>query len=154
MPDPKPFTLTAVARWGDMDSNAHMANTAYLDLAVESRFAYFESQGFPASAFARHGIGPVVQEDVVTYFAEVRLRERIDVTLEMAALSADASRFRLRNVFRRADGRVAARLVTSGGWLDLAARRLTAPPAGLRAALENLARTEDFVVLADSGASR
>ena len=31
-----PFSLTVPARWGDMVFNAHMANTAYLDLGAET----------------------------------------------------------------------------------------------------------------------
>ena len=142
-----PFSLTVPARWGDMDFNAHMANTAYLDLGAEARLAYFETQGFSAGEFQRHGIGPVVQEDVLTYFAEIRLRESVRVTLELAGLSADGARFRFRNLFHRADAKLAARLSSTGGWLDLAQRRLTAPPDALRLVLENLSRTEDFVVL-------
>ncbi|MEO8751395.1 MAG: thioesterase family protein [Casimicrobiaceae bacterium] len=148
MTDPTPFSLTVPARWGDMDFNAHMANTAYLDLAAETRFAYFETQGFAAGEFVRHGIGPVVREDVLTYFAEIRLREPVRVTLECAALAADGARFRLRNIFYRADAKIAARLLTTGGWLDLKLRRLAVPPDALREAMANLARTEDFTVLA------
>ena len=44
-----------------------------------------------------------------------------------------------------------AALVTSeGGWLDLAARRLTVPPDDLAAAMWSLPRTADFASLPSS----
>lgn len=36
------FSHSFRAGWGEMDLNAHMANTAYLDLAADTRFMYFE----------------------------------------------------------------------------------------------------------------
>jgi len=68
----------------------------------------------------------------------------VTVTLELAGISPDASRFRLRNDFFRQDGTLAARLTTTGGWLDLAQRRLVVPPEALAGALNALARSADF----------
>jgi acyl-CoA thioester hydrolase len=45
---------------------------------------------------------------------------------------------------------LAARVTSTGGWLDLKARRLIAPPVALLAALRLLARTEDFAALPSS----
>lgn len=146
----EPFVSTFHVGWGDLDSNAHMKNTAYLDKAVDTRMLFFQGQGFSMREFERWRVGPVVQRDEIEYFRELRLLESVRITLTLAGLSADGSRFRLRNEFYRADGKLAARLTSSGGWLDLAARRLTVPPAGLAAALQALARTEDFEPLPSS----
>ncbi len=59
-------------------------------------------------------------------------------------MSDDATRFRLRNEFYREDGKLSARLTTTGGWLDLAARKLTVPPENMIAVLKNLVRSNDF----------
>jgi hypothetical protein len=37
-----------------------------------------------------------------------------------------------------------------GGWLDLTARRLTAPPEGIVRAFQGLVRTDDFATLKSS----
>ena len=37
------FQKTLVAGWGDMDFNAHMRNTAYLDTSADVRMMYFAS---------------------------------------------------------------------------------------------------------------
>jgi acyl-CoA thioester hydrolase len=134
------------AGWGTMDFNGHMRNTAYLDLAADVRLLFFADRGFPIAELRRLGIGPVVRRDEVEYFREVHLMQTVRVTLALHGLSADGSRFAIRNDFYRGDT-LAARVTSSGGWLDLAARRLTAPPPALLAALQAATRTEDFAEL-------
>lgn len=138
------FTRTFHVGWGDLDANAHMKNIAYLDKAVDVRMMYFQEQGFPMSEFERLQIGPVVMRDEIDYYREFRLLESITITLSVAGLNSDVSRFRLRNELYRADGQLAARLTSLIGWLDLTKRKLTIPPANLAVALRNLTRSEDF----------
>jgi acyl-CoA thioester hydrolase len=138
------FERTLMAGWGDMDFNAHMRNTAYLDKAGDVRMLFFASHGFPMTEFARLRIGPVVVKDELEYLREVHLLDELKVSLAVAGLSEDGSRFLLRNEFRRPDDKLAARVTSSGGWLDLSTRKLVAPPEGLLAAMNELPRTEDF----------
>lgn len=151
MTTPTVFQKTMIAGWGDMDFNAHMRNTAFLDKAADLRFIFFAEQGFTVDEFMRLGIGPVVRRDELEYFRELRLLEEIQVRLESAGLSDDGSRFILRNTFLRADAVIAARVTSSGGWLDLSARRLIVPPERLQAALRVIPRTADFQVLPPLG---
>ena len=136
--------------WAQLDANNHMANTAYLDICVDVRFSYFASQGFAASEFAKLRIGPVVRRDEVDYYRELHMLQPIRVTFALAGISEDASRFRIRNEIFRDDGQLAARVTSHGGWLDLNARKLVAPPEGLANALRNLERTADFEALESS----
>jgi acyl-CoA thioester hydrolase len=135
------------ARWGDMDFNGHMRNTAYLDACGDVRMMYFVSRGFSMREFDRLKVGPVIFRDELSYFKEIRLLEPIVVTLSAAALSPDGSRFRLRNEFFREDGALAAAVVSSGGWLDIAVRKLVVPPAELNMVMQELGRSEDFETL-------
>jgi acyl-CoA thioester hydrolase len=146
----EPFTRKLYVRWSDLDSNGHMKNTAYLDSCVDVRMMYFAAHGFPLREFERLKIGPVVLRDEIDYYRELRLLDPVDVTLVIAGMSEDGSRFRLRNEFFRADGQRAARVASTGGWLDLQGRRLTAPPQQLLETLVALARSEDFEVLESS----
>jgi acyl-CoA thioester hydrolase len=138
MPD-----VTLMAGWADMDSNAHMRNTAYLDKAVDARMIFFTSMGFPATEFARLRLGPVVMRDEVEYFLEVLMLEELRVSLDLGGLSPDGTRFRVRNQFFRHDGRLAARVTSTGGWMDLARRKLTVPPESILAALRSLPRAKN-----------
>lgn len=144
------FTKKLYAGWADMDFNAHMRNTAYLDKSADVRMMFFAENGFPAGEFARRRFGPVVMKDEVEYFREVALLQEITVSLEVAGLSPDGSRFILRNEFSRGDGKACVKVTSTGGWLDLAARKLMAPPDGLLEALRALSRTDDFRELASS----
>jgi acyl-CoA thioester hydrolase len=127
-----------------LDANAHMANRAYLDLAADVRVAYFAAAGFAIDAFARLQFGPVIRREELEYFRELRLLDAVRVSLLLAGLSEDASRFRLRNEFRRSDGSLVAQLTSVGGWLDLRVRRLVAPPPDLAAALRALDCAPDY----------
>lgn len=144
------YVKTMFAGWGDMDFNSHMKNTAFLDKSADVRMMFFAENGFPMAEFSRLKIGPVIMKDEVEYHKEVSLLQEITVTLALAGLSDDGSRFLLRNEILRPDGRLCARVTSAGGWLDLVARKLVAPPEALLAALRLLPRTADFTVLSSS----
>ncbi len=136
-----------IAGWGMMDFNGHLANTAYLDLAADVRMAFFADHGFPPGEFRRIGLGPVVRKDEVEYFREVGLHDVVTVTHAAAAMSADGARFVLENEVWAPSGERAALIRSTGGWLDLRARRLAPPPPPLLEALKLVPRTPEFVEL-------
>ena len=144
------YTKELYASWADMDFNAHMRNTAYLDKAADVRQMHMIEHGFPMSRFRELRFGPVVMKDEVEYFKEVGLQERLRVTYVLAGHAPDGSRFMLRHEFFRADGKLAARVTSTGGWLDLARRALMAPPPDLLAVMNSLTHSEDFVALPSS----
>lgn len=146
----KPFSIETVAGWADMDANAHMANSAYLNKCVDARMGFFKAQGLALSEFAKRRIGPVVRRDEIDYYREIGLLEPITVTLALGGMAPDGSRFRLVNEILKRDGQLAAHIVSEGGWLDLAARKLVAAPPDFKSALDAMPRTADFRVLPSS----
>jgi acyl-CoA thioester hydrolase len=144
------YSKTMFAGWGDMDFNSHMKNTAFLDKSADVRMMFFAENGFPMAEFSRLKIGPVIMKDEVEYRKEVALLQEITVTLAIAGLSDDGSHFVIRNEILHADGRLAARVTSTGGWLDLTIRKLAVPPHALLAALRSLPRTTDFIMLSSS----
>ena len=130
------YAKTLYAGWADMDFNAHMKNTAYLDKAADVRQMFLIEHGFPVEEFLRLRIGPVVMKDEVEYFREVGLQQQIRVTYALAGHAPDGSRFRLRHEIFRPDGELSARVTSLGGWLHLDERRLIAPPPPLLAAMQ------------------
>lgn len=127
-----------------MDFNGHMANRAYLDLAGDVRLAFLADHGFSPAELRRLAIGPVIRKDELEYFREIALHETVTVTYVALAMSADASRFVVENEIWSASGERAATIRSTGGWLDLRARKLVVPPPELMAALLQLPRVEDF----------
>jgi acyl-CoA thioester hydrolase len=146
----KAFAITTFAAWADMDANAHMANVAYLSKCVDARMSFFKQHGFPVTEFAKRRIGPVVRRDELEYHREIGLLDPITVTLQLAGMAPDGSRFRLRNEILNGDGKLAARITSEGGWLDLAKRKLIAPPGDLLAALSAMPPAAEFETLPSS----
>ncbi len=144
------FEKLLTAGWRDMDYNSHMANTAYLDRAADVRMMYFAENGFTADDMLRMRIGPVVMKDEIEYFREVRLLQEVRVGLALAGLAPDGSRFVIRNEFAHVDGQRCATVTSTGGWLDLNTRKLTAPPEPLRKALDALPKIDGFRELRSS----
>jgi acyl-CoA thioester hydrolase len=62
-------------------------------------------------------------------------------------MSADGSRFVVENEIWSKDGQRAATVRSTGGWLDLRARKLVAPPPALLAVFAQVPRAPDFVEL-------
>ena len=147
MTERRVFEKQLFAGWGDMDFNSLMRNTAFLDKSADVRMMFFAEHGFPTAEFMRRNLGPVILKDELEYFKEVRLLEPLRITLAIAALSDDGSRFSMRNEFWKPEGTLAARVNSYAGWLDLSARRLVLPPDVLLAALRSLPQTDDFRVL-------
>lgn len=111
---------------------------------------FFAENGFPMEELMRRRIGPVVMKDEVEYFKEVRLLDPLRITLMLVGMADDGSRFTLRNELWREDGKLLARVTSTGGWLDLTTRKLIVPPQELLAAMRALTRAEDFEILASS----
>ncbi len=144
------FEKTFHVGWANVDFNGHLGNTSFLDLAVDVRMFYFAENGFPISEFQRMRFGPVIMKDEITYFKEMYMLDKIRITLQSAGLSEDATRFKIRNDFFREDGKLAASLTTTGGWLGFETRKLIVPPKKLANAMRSLARTDDFEVFPSS----
>jgi acyl-CoA thioester hydrolase len=143
----KVFEKTFHVGWANVDFNGHLGNTSYLNLAVDVRMFFFAENGFPIQEFQRQRFGPVILKDEISYFKEMYLLDKIRITFLGAGISEDASKFRIRNEFFREDGKLAARLTTTGGWLSLETRKLIVPPQNLADVMKSLARTDDFEVL-------
>ena len=136
--------------WRDVDPNGHVANMVYLEYAVDTRIAFFDSCGFPPSNFLTHGFGPVIKSDHTEYFREAVMLDELRVTIENGGFSEDGSRFRVINSIYKEDSELAARVTSIGGWLNLKERRLMPAPEAIKQAWSKLPRTEDFEELPSS----
>lgn len=138
------FTQDYRAQWRDMDFNQHMANSAFLDYASNTRILFFASVGFTAAEFAARRLGPVVLEDRLVYRREIRMLEPFTVDFQQVAGTADGRRFKVRNRFMTEAQGLCATVDSVGLWFDLAERRPVAPPDDLRAAFSQLVRADDY----------
>ena len=132
------------SRWGEIDSNGHMRNVAYLDISANARMEFFNANGYTLTEFFGAGIGPVVLKDEIDYKREVRLAEDLTVTNELAGMSEDKTRFVFRNQFIKANGKLACKISSLVAFFDIATRKTIAPPENLMKAILSLPRSEDF----------
>jgi acyl-CoA thioester hydrolase len=146
-PSPDRYARQFLVGWRMMDFNGHLANTAYLDLAADVRVAFFAEHGFPPAEFRRLALGPVVRKDELEYFREINLHETVTVTYAALAMSPDGARFTLENEILNAAGERAAVVRSTGGWLDLRARKLVVPPPPITGAMLMVPRTSAFIEL-------
>lgn len=138
-----PFSQTYTVRWSDLDANAHMRNTAYMEYAMQTRMAYFHANDYSTGEFARLQFGPVVLKEELSYFKEIHMMDTITVTLSISEVTADGSRFTMCNDIIRGDGIKATTIITSAAWLDLQARKLMAPPDKLNQLLQRILITQE-----------
>jgi acyl-CoA thioester hydrolase len=143
----KHFTRPFVIRWADCDANGHLRNTCYSEYAIEVRMAFLASHGFGLKDFQVHAVGPVLVREEIDYLRECHMGEELTVDFTSLGLSPLGTRFKVGHEIVRPDGKVAARLVIHGGWLDLKARRLAPPPEALRKTMESVPHAEGFEVL-------
>lgn len=141
---------TFYAGWADMDYNAHMGNTAYLDKVVDARVLMLAERGFPLEEFARLRIAVVIMKDEIEYRREIKWMEEFSIDFALAGLAPDGSRFRVRNRILRHDGELSATVTSTGGFMDRSTRKLIVPPEAVAAAYRSLPRTDDYVDLPSS----
>lgn len=140
----EPYVHTVEVRWADCDANQHARHTAFSDWCAHVRFSWLEKNGFPLSRFQEMGFGPVIFEERTTFFREVAIGETVSIAVLLAGKSSDDGRWRFSHDIRKANGKLAARHVLTGGWLDRNSRKLTAPPADLGALFSTMPRTRDW----------
>jgi acyl-CoA thioester hydrolase len=78
-----------------MDFNAHVANTAYLNRSVDARMAFFTQNGLPLSELMRLRISWVMTKDEVEYRRKIKWMEETSITVALAGLAPDGSRFKV-----------------------------------------------------------
>ena len=144
------ITRRFLAGWADMDWNSHMANTAYLNKVVDARVLALAEKGFPIEEFTRLRLGVVIMKDELEYKREIKWMEEIEISFSLAGLASDGSRFKVQNEVRRINGDLAARITSTGGFMDLDVRKLVVPPPAVHEAYLSLPRTEDYVELPSS----
>jgi len=123
-----PYIQRFRVRYSDLDTNGHVANTAYLKFSLDTRIGYLFENGLTALLMKQSGIAPVVFREDITYLKELIVPEEIEVHFWVKSLHEDGIRFEWCTEIRRSNGELAARIDIKGGWMSLSKRRLEKPP--------------------------
>lgn len=134
--------------WADLDANAHMRHTAYMDYAAQVRLAWLAEMGFSIAKLNQAGVGPILFREETRYHRELRGGDRLSVALELIGLSDNRKHWRFRQPIHKVSAgqgdELSAVVEVQGAWLDLRARKVAPPPAELLAAIERWPRAADF----------
>jgi acyl-CoA thioester hydrolase len=141
------FSLPIALRWADLDPNGHVRHSIYYDWGAMVRITYLEGKGVGLGWMARNAIGPVLFREEARFMREIRFGDQLHMDLRLGAASPDGRKWQMRHRILRGD-EVFATLEVEGAWLDLRARKIVVPPEDIVHAVADLARTEDFTVMA------
>ena len=140
------YEKTFEVRATDLDVNRHLTSSVYLEYAIHARMSSMAELGL-LQVLEAEQVAPVVFRDEIDYRRELRVLDEVRVSVELAGLSEDVSRWLLHHEFTRSDGVVSARIRTSGAWFHLVTRKLTVPSPVLARDFATLHHTDDFEVL-------
>jgi acyl-CoA thioester hydrolase len=124
MPNPK-ADYDALILESHLDTFGHMNNAAYLILFEEARWDFITKNGHGLKRIQELQQGPVVLDLSMKFKKEIRLREKIKITLELVDSKGKISHFRQEMI--KEDGTVATELELTFGLFDLKTRRLIEP---------------------------
>lgn len=141
------YARTFTVRWSDCDANQHMRNTAYSEYGVDVRMDYFAERGLSFEDMAQRGFGPVLLREEIDYLRELHLGQKVTVDFSLLGLSPDGGRWKVQHELFHADGTKAARMVLTGGFLDLKARKLVLPTPQMLELFIQLPRAEGYAEL-------
>jgi acyl-CoA thioester hydrolase len=134
--------------WSNLDANRHMRNTAYSEFATHGRIDYFNEHGYSLDVLGNEGIGPVLLKEEVTYFREVKMQDKLKITVTLSRSTANYDRYTISQDIIKENGKKAARVIIHGAWMNLNSRQLVSPPQKLvEKVILNIPRTEDYEVV-------
>jgi len=141
------YYLTSKVLWSQIDANMHLRHSAYADFAAQARVEMLETLGMNAKVMQQHQIGPILFREETIYHKEIRPGDTVQVTCALQKSRADGSRWSFTQEIYNQDHVLAARVNVDGAWIDMKARKLTAPPPDFnKRFLEELPRAEHFIL--------
>lgn len=144
------YAQTFDIRWGDLDPNRHLANTAIMGLMIETRMIFLRENGVGQKWFEEREIGPVILSESTWYLKEILPDERITIRLTCEGHSADDRFWRWGQTLFNQDGVPAVIHRVNFAWFDLAARKILASPPELKAICEKVPKSPHFAILPSS----
>ena len=114
-------------RENHLDSYGHVNNATYLSLFEEARWEIVTTRGYGYKKVHETGQGPVILEVQMKFLKELKLREKIRITIEL--VSSEGKIAQLRQTMVNPEGEIACELNLKVGFFDLKARKLILPTA-------------------------
>ena len=138
------FTMPVQIRWADIDQNRHMRHSVYYDYGAMMRMHVLYSQGLTTHKLEELKIGPILFREEAIFKREIKLEDRVTISVELLKSTKDYSRWSLRHQFIKDDGALAAILNLDGAWIDMEKRKLAIPSEFVQHVFEKFPKSPEF----------
>lgn len=138
------FSIPLSIRWSDIDANRHLRHSVYYDFAAAARMQLLSEHGLTTTKFEEFAIGPILFREEAVFRREIRLEDKITLTVEMFRSTEDFSRWSLRHTFLKEDGSLATTLTIDGSWIDMNLRKLAQPNDFIKKIFSEFPKSADF----------
>ena len=128
------FEFEVLIREHHLDSYGHVNNATYLALYEEARWEAITQKGYGYKTVQQTGLGPIILEINLKFLKEIKLREKIIITLEVVSYVGKICI--LRQQMLRENREVASEVTLTTSFFDLKARKLIPPSAEWLKALD------------------
>ena len=119
------FEYEILVREQHLDSYGHVNNAMYLALYEEARWEAITQRGYGFHKVHETGLGPIVLDINLKFFKEIKLREKIKITLEV--ISYEGKLCKLRQHMIKENKTVASEALITIAFFDLKNRKLILP---------------------------
>ena len=122
------FIQDVQVRWSDLDPNVHLRHSVYYDWGAFCRIAFLNEHQLTTELMQRLQIGPILFREECVFKREIRLRDKVTISLQVLRAKKDFSRWTIQHTVVKNEDTVAAILTVEGAWMDTAKRKLATPP--------------------------
>jgi YbgC/YbaW family acyl-CoA thioester hydrolase len=119
------FEYEVLIRESHLDTYGHVNNAVYLTLFEEARWQIITDRGYGFNRVHETKKGPVILEVHMKFIKELKLREKIRITLEVVSYQGKICH--LKQTMIKPNGDLACELLCTAAFFDLAERRLISP---------------------------
>lgn len=134
-------------RWSDLDPNVHLRHSVYYDWGALCRVSFFQDNLLTGDVMQGLKIGPILFREECVFRKEIRMGDKVTITLELLSAKKDFSRWSIRHAIKKNEEILSAIITVDGAWLDVVKRKLAVPPEEVHHLFINMPKAAEFTWL-------
>lgn len=138
-----PITIKSDIRWADIDANFHVLHSRYYDYCADARMKALQSGGITMQLIQQHGVGPVLLREECVFKRELKFGDAIEIRIFLKSVTEDFSRWSFICEIWKNNDTLSAVVTVDGAWIDVAKRKLVAPPDVFQDVFKQLPKAEN-----------
>lgn len=119
------FSYDLIIKELHLDSYGHVNNATYLSLYEEARWEVITQRGYGYNKVHESRKGPVILDLQVNFLKELKLREKIKITVDTSAYEGKVSKIKQQMI--KEDGSIASEASFTIAFFDLLNRKIISP---------------------------